>query len=781
MAPRKKVSAPVGRVYKSQQPLQQVKFPERKKKVKSYGNNATVRVPRLPKQETLTQMDFVKMREQELIQEEEEEEREEEDKIVAAVKPKRKRRRTMEDVEDDANEEEHIDDNKKELKKSNKKRRKTTGDKPSSTPQYHTQTITQLDWSIVSAPEEEDPPEEDDIDTSFDDAIFDVPSSSQAIPPPNKSSKRTIQLPANSPKPDRNTAGKMGPPQTPKRILAQEIPSSESPATPVFLHSATSERSPLRGMSANTPIPFNPNPSRKSPDSAYRLPKLEIQDTFDTATDISQMTRIHTTPSRKSTPAKSVRFAIPELAIPPTEENSHRHPATQPTLIISKSEIMDSDAESDEDYMDNEPAKSEDDDLTEIQDEEAPQPETCYGEFGDETQFEVELILDSPSLSRVEEAQGEEDTPALVEERLMGSPTLTQVVDESQIEDDAEEPVQEEEDEEMAPHYEEKTQFAESQRLATQHFAAMAPRTINSDVFVSLPAQQVTDIINRKRNHDVRNWAYPSTVSRIWIYAAKPVGALKYMAMIGPAKLPGDIEDETGLGNAVFNAKKPNSNWHAYEIIELYELADPLPLTKLIEHEWIQEAPKKHMPVRPAVIDSLMANLMPPIFHQFSDEDAVSSFNDTQEAEAQLLNTMKQFTQIEVSQVAESSQAAQDERIPSSHEEMLPPPYVKPVFNLSQATTVDLSQTQPQSQTPRKLPPTREIIWESPTRPVFSSTPARLPSKVGGSHQDSVVLPYSITSSQMLTKSQMEKEGVMYDSIPAPPDSIQDSDDEDEI
>ena len=161
---------------------------------------------------------------------------------------------------------------------------------------------------------------------------------------------------------------------------------------------------------------------------------------------------------------------------------------------------------------------------------------------------------------------------------------------------------------------EEKTQYMESQRLATQHVKAMAPRTKCSDAFVSIRPQDVTKIVDRTRDHEFRHQLIPATVSRIWIYETYPTRTLKYMATIGAAKRPGEITNEDGIGNADFNAKAPDCGEYAWEILELYELADPLPWATIAANEWLSAPPKKPTLLRPAVIDQLMANLKPPPF-----------------------------------------------------------------------------------------------------------------------------------------------------------------------
>jgi hypothetical protein len=253
------------------------------------------------------------------------------------------------------------------------------------------------------------------------------------------------------------------------------------------------------------------------------------------------------------------------------------------------------------------------------------------------------------------------------------------------------------------------------------------------------------------------------------------------MAEIGPAKRPGQILDERGLGNAEFNAKK-GSCWTAYEILQLYELSDPLSLSQLIANEWLKSAPQRFAWVRPAVLDQLMANLKPPLFHTAESEGPASSSTDTQEAEAQLLSTIVQFTQPAPSSQQPSSQFIKTENeshVPASSDYATPLTNIKIAPPASQATTVDLSQTQ----TPRHHS-LDEVVWESPTRPVPSSTPLKLPTPLsaGSEHRGlDTLVPYSMASSQLLTKSQLLPESLLNESVPGPPLFIRDSDDEEEL
>jgi hypothetical protein len=252
------------------------------------------------------------------------------------------------------------------------------------------------------------------------------------------------------------------------------------------------------------------------------------------------------------------------------------------------------------------------------------------------------------------------------------------------------------------------------------------------------------------------------------------------MAVIGSEKRPNEIRDEEGVGNAEFNAEASDSSNYAYEILELYELADPLPWAQLHANEWLKNPPSKWSWVRPAVVDRLTANLKPPLFIRYALAEAIpaSSSTDTEEAEAQLLNTMIQFTE-PASRTDSSSTNAGENRI-SLENPSLPTPrrQSSQVSHPSQASTASFNDTQsPRSQL------LAEVVWESPSRPVPSSTPTfGLPTPRKQDFQGSdTILPYSLDSSQLLTRSQMLPASLLSDSVPGPPLFIQDTDDEEDL
>jgi hypothetical protein len=860
MSSKRRVSAPVGRVYKSATPLRQSKLPVPRKRI-TYGKQAG---PRVPQDNTLTQMDFVLMNN------------------LAEAKDDS----DGNDSNGDGEEEEMVD---KASRKRSRKRRKTAGDEPSATPQYHTQTITQLDWSFSSAYDdqeeealdghEEEPAEMEkelpvlEQGQAEEHDMFDGPYYSSQSRPTRKS-KRVQELVKQSPAKSRMESPPipsklMLPPRTPHRRLPREIPSSQSPATPI---SAT--RTPLKEHSVNsTPIPFNAGRTlRSSPlkrpgllvqdtfematdnntqiqSTPPKPPGLVVQDTFETATDIN--TQIRSTPAKRSSPAKSVRFYIPEeepeevseqgggtldaedFPLSPSYQNGSDMFQHSPILCLqSTQEIQDSDAEDEESdelpaltepgpsqvhEVENESERNNGSDhipksvvlpvgrtsddqgligdndteptpmaasLDQSQSQDNFSPETCYGDIGLETQFEADKLHTS-SVER-DNSGGEDELSEVID----GPSTHSQYAH---------------------------TQM-ESQRLSTQEVHAMAPRTLDSDIFISIAHSQVLEFLDRSRDHLTRAWVIPQRTSRIWMYEPKPASILRYMAEIGPVKRPGHLTNEEGKGNADFNKKKPNSSWTACEIVELYELADPLSLSRLQTSEWLMASPRRYERVPPAVLDQLMANLMTPIFATEDEEVLPSSATDTQEVEAQLMSTTQQYTgssathqslSVPLSSIPSSpplklqaqtivapneepsnnevneydveglpglpaEEPEEEERIPSSQHTT---PRQSSQIRPSQATTVDLTQTQ----TPRHHS-AREVVFESPVRNNRSSSPLRLPtprkSDARGNEAPESLIPFSMASSQLMNKSQALPESLLADSVFVEPPFVVDSDDD---
>ncbi|KAM3082428.1 hypothetical protein ACMFMF_002092 [Clarireedia jacksonii] len=837
MPPRQKSkskgSAPANRVYKAVTPLVQSTLPLKKKHpTKSYGGKAGSSRGR---QDTLTQMDWVKLHEAEDVELLDSEEENEENILEGdgaydeeESKRKTKRRRTL-------------DSEPRDLEKKGgkgKNRRRTMGDERA-TPNYQTQTITQLDWSFSTEP-------------AADDSIYDLPVTSSPEVPRRRRSSRKLQVARDSPKREPTKL-----PQTPARKRVLEIPSSQSPATPISgqFGGSTRKRSPLKEMSANAAIPFSISSKKtlspvrvprlkvedsqilrtpQKPTTPAKLPTLKIEDTYENMNDETQAL---CTPSKRSSPTKTVRFAIPDPTQEIVEEETpiKRETWTQrefsPTLTPSaipaagspRYEVLDSDAEEEEEEEEGEesqvvrdveverevvvitdPVDDQESIVEDSQNDEnarylhktvdaAEQPEACYGGIGMDTQVEVERIMSSSSLSSLNK------TPSGSEPASDDMPH----------------------DKSQAASYIQ-SQFQESQRLSTQQLEAMAPRSDGSDVFISIYHTHVQDIIARKKDHEFRAYEFPPTASRIWMYQTKPLGRLTHMAVISSTKRPGEITNAEGLGNSEFNDGKTRSKV-AYEILELYELANPISYEELLKRQWFKAAPQRYMRVPPAVLGELIANLMPPIFTQAAptsdsstgspaQANAGSSSTDSQEVEEQISNNIQQFTQMPPSSppALPSSMSTPKAKYPTA---TAPHPPSDHLAHPSQATTVDYTQTQTitSSQTTyhhpphsrHDSPPLPDIIPESPPKYITSSSSPRISSdqlphlhRTGDSDGEQYHGPSStpplpsslIRSSQMITATQLmrEQDSLVEREVMGPPGwgrtrgEVGDSDDEEE-
>ncbi|KAI0204555.1 hypothetical protein F4808DRAFT_413994 [Astrocystis sublimbata] len=332
------------------------------------------------------------------------------------------------------------------------------------------------------------------------------------------------------------------------------------------------------------------------------------------------------------------------------------------------------------------------------------------------------------------------------------------------------------------------TQGAESQRLPLDSIRALGPQTPHSDIMVSLHPEHIARIVDRTKNHEFRTWRIPQEVYRIWVYITRPNSELKYMCRFGEPKTPGEVQDDKGIGNVEFNQGKTPSKF-AYEILQVYELNNPVSLDEMKRKGWVSGAPQKYTYIPPAVVGELTANLRCALFddgpqsQRLPNQDA----SESQELKAQLQSDADYSTQ-------HYSEGNNDEIIPASQsprknsgdssgtvgrdDSARPalarvrsiqsnlgsplPPQQRSAVRSSQATTV--SQV---SSSPAITSPTRRSGRHN-TINLTSSSPTR-----GLRHTHS-----SLRSSQFPTVSQMLPESLLNDDIHEPPPIVWDSADE---
>jgi predicted transcriptional regulator len=89
------------------------------------------------------------------------------------------------------------------------------------------------------------------------------------------------------------------------------------------------------------------------------------------------------------------------------------------------------------------------------------------------------------------------------------------------------------------------------------------------------------------------------------LYVSSPTQTLQYVAIISHGKKPSEIAVEDGIGNADFNAGlKKDVAAYAYEILQLYELRNPLPL-KEMQRRYKASFPQRYAYVSQRMLDDI--------------------------------------------------------------------------------------------------------------------------------------------------------------------------------
>ncbi|KAI1265420.1 hypothetical protein F5Y18DRAFT_51917 [Xylariaceae sp. FL1019] len=812
-------------VYKPTPPApKQQEFPYKRRTVKkTYGRAKPARSLR---QGTLTQMDFTSSAMQNFLDDEEDEDEKEnqEPELADTTKPKAKakaksrsnRRKTTGDV---------LEMGELELEEElppRSKRRKTLGDAPSSaaSSSFHTQTLTQFlggksedgqeKWQINDSEDDEDalimetPRKDPNLQAHGSESI-----SESAVPSLIKSS-----TPAN-------------------REKKTDVCSSQSLETPLILrNNPASEHSPLVAKSTN--VDGLSSVLKKSP-AVRRLGRIPsdavIPDSYSTAHDSSPVPSPASTV--KATPSKRLRFDLPDdkenVTPGRTKPKSPKpKPKSQPSKRPPLQEIPDSDEEADFDFTEDE-TESEDEHGDAGPDSPTPKrfrnvapsvdiaedelADAAYG-IGEETQAVFISSARSLSQSRELGASSSAAKPASQQPealRLSESPHNEQETGDSasvQIieETPAATPSEHADDDNDAENHDPKddvspqsqafgtfayTQGMESQRLPLDTIRAMGPQNHRSDIMVSLHPEHIAKIVNRTKNHEFRAWKIPNDVHRVWIYITRPETQLRYMCMFGPPKAPGEIKDENGLGNREFNEGQQVAKF-AYEILQVYELNNPVSLTEMKEKGWVNGPPQKYAFIPPAVVGELTANLRCSLFDDDIQSDSqmpsspqINDTSESQELKAQLQSDADYNTQHYSSELA-------DEVVPASQS-----PITRRVRRNADNSPRDEDFTRPalprtRSIASQNLPPipgARQVrASQATTVSQLSSSPALSPDRrailISSEHDNgssSLHRTHSslLRSSQYPTRSQMLPDSLLDDEIAPPPPVIWDSADED--
>ncbi|KAI5922838.1 hypothetical protein F4810DRAFT_701497 [Camillea tinctor] len=702
------------------------------------------------------------------------------------------------------------------------KRRKTMGDASSASASnsFHTQTLTQF------LSKKEDDEDVWQINDSNDDEenmpLIKTPQKKEK----NDGASKLLDTERHVESTVPNLVKSVTPSNRQKKT---EIPSSQSPLTPMLMrYSPAAENSPLKSKSTKLAAL---SPAIKK---LQRTPRdAVIPDSYST---------IHsspTTPTQKATtqvtPAKRLRFELPEnkenitpgRTKPKTPKQVIKHTGRKPLHEVPDSDEDPEDTE--DEYGDTEeppetPSRRPKTHTNPMDDPEPP--ETCYGEIGEETQAELvfshhqlsdELGTEmtpedaatpepeqdaTPRVSLAEkEAQPASSPPSVIERTPISTPQKGNT-DRTPIARNA-----------SATQDIMYTQGYESQRLPLEAIYALGPQTPRSDIMVSLHPEHVGKIVDRTKDHEFRSWKIPPEVSRIWIYITKLVYELKYMCIFGPPKVPGEIQDETGIGNAEFNQGKQAMKY-AYEVLQIYELNNPVSLEEMKNKGWVSSAPQKYAFIPPAVVGELTANLRCALFGDDAGDLALlpssPRITESQELRAQLQSDVDYSTQHPPPVIADGD----DEVVPSSQTPRKPPraqpkatgagdasSFVKPALPKTQSGSSAAGPAQElpaflPSQRSRGVRPSQATTASQSSSPGSSPTASRtLPnasSQSRRSHRGTSSSPAagrrrsqrqhysssSLRSSQFPTRSQMLPDSLVNQEFEEPPPIIWDSADE---
>jgi len=98
---------------------------------------------------------------------------------------------------------------------------------------------------------------------------------------------------------------------------------------------------------------------------------------------------------------------------------------------------------------------------------------------------------------------------------------------------------------------------------------------LETDIILAIKPEFVEAIRTQEKNHEYRKYEIKPTVTRFWLYETEPINAIRYVINVGPIKIPGQVQDPTGLGNDDFDKGLKKSKY-AYPILGMQQLGKPL-------------------------------------------------------------------------------------------------------------------------------------------------------------------------------------------------------------
>ncbi|KAI8978238.1 hypothetical protein BD414DRAFT_494999 [Trametes punicea] len=103
---------------------------------------------------------------------------------------------------------------------------------------------------------------------------------------------------------------------------------------------------------------------------------------------------------------------------------------------------------------------------------------------------------------------------------------------------------------------------------------------VQTDVVLSIKPEFTKLISERKKNHEYRKYKLKETVDRLWLYETAPTSAITYVMETTRPKVPGEVNDPSGIGNDDFDKGLKQSKY-GYPVTGLYRLRKPLTTAEL--------------------------------------------------------------------------------------------------------------------------------------------------------------------------------------------------------
>ncbi|PIL33787.1 hypothetical protein GSI_04412 [Ganoderma sinense ZZ0214-1] len=102
------------------------------------------------------------------------------------------------------------------------------------------------------------------------------------------------------------------------------------------------------------------------------------------------------------------------------------------------------------------------------------------------------------------------------------------------------------------------------------------------DVILCIKPEFTKLIAERRKNHEYRKYKLKDSVTHLWLYETAPTSAITYVMTTTTPKVPGEVNDPTGVGNDDFDQGLKESKY-GYPVVELFRLKTPLTTSQLKE------------------------------------------------------------------------------------------------------------------------------------------------------------------------------------------------------